>query len=113
MDALAGVAVTNALQQDELAATHTLLQALARYPLTFDPLQANAGNGAMFRAGLSLGASARSLALMFSSEALQKDLEALRALELAGIDPTAIGWLLTGGACQFTVGGLQALQLQG
>jgi len=94
-------------------ATRTLLEALARDPLVFDPLQANAAHGGSFRAGLSLGVSARSLATMFSSEALQMDLTALRALELAGMDPTAMGWMLTGGACQWTTGGLQVLQLQG
>mmetsp|Transcript_81499 Transcript_81499/g.252994 ORF Transcript_81499/g.252994 Transcript_81499/m.252994 type:complete len:595 (+) Transcript_81499:1-1785(+) len=93
--------------------THSLLEALAAYPLVFDPLQANIPHGGMFRAGLSLGASAEGLATMLSSEALQKDLGALHALELAGMDSTAVGWMLLGGACQFTAGGLQVLQLQG
>lgn len=94
-------------------ATHSLLQAVARYPLVFDPLQANAASGGMFRAGLPLGASAQGLASTFASPEVHKDLEDLHALEAASMDPSAIGWLLTGGACQFTAGGLQVLQLQG
>lgn len=92
---------------------HKLLEAVAKDALTFDPLQANSGRGAMFRGGISLGATAKGLAALLSSEELAKDLTTLKALELAGTDPTALGWLLTGGACEFTVGGLQALHLQG
>lgn len=115
-DRRAGVKATSpkdAASTPKAASTRTLLEALAWYPLVFDPLQANAAHGGMFRAGLSLGASAEGLASMMSSEALQKDLAALHALELSGQDPSAIGWMLTGGACQFTAGGLQVLQLQG
>mmetsp|Transcript_115232 Transcript_115232/g.366292 ORF Transcript_115232/g.366292 Transcript_115232/m.366292 type:complete len:1132 (-) Transcript_115232:97-3492(-) len=93
-------------------ATCSLMQAATRDPLGFDPLQGNAGNGAQFRGGLSLGASARGLATMLSSETLQQELEALGALERAGSDNTALGWLLTGGASQWTSGGLQVLPLR-
>lgn len=92
--------------------TNTLMDAVQNDPLVFDPLQGNAGHGGLFRGGLTLGASARGLATMLSSEALQKDITDLHALELAGADPTLLGWMLTGGACQWTTGGLQALQLQ-
>jgi len=91
----------------------SLLEALQKDPLAFDPLQANTGHGGLFRAGLSLGASARGLATMLSSEKLQTDLQELRALELAGMDGTAVGWMLTGGAPQWTAGGLQVLELSG
>lgn len=49
---------------------------------------------------------------MLSSAALHTDLEALGALELGSQDPTAVGWLLTGGACRWTKGGLQVLDLK-
>jgi hypothetical protein len=93
--------------------TRTLLEAVAHDPLTFDPLQANTGSGGCFRAGLSLGASARGLATMLSSKELHKDFEALEALKVAEQDPTAVGWLLTGGACTWTAGGLQVFDLRG
>eukprot|EP00930_Biecheleria_cincta_P032493 TRINITY_DN22555_c0_g1_i1.p1 TRINITY_DN22555_c0_g1~~TRINITY_DN22555_c0_g1_i1.p1 ORF type:complete len:1072 (+),score=218.92 TRINITY_DN22555_c0_g1_i1:23-3217(+) len=101
-----------ASQAEEERKASTLLQAIANDPLVFDPLQGNAPQGGLFRAGLSLGASARGLAEMFSSQELQADLEELQALELAGQDKTAVGWLLTGGASQWTTGGLQALELR-
>ncbi|CAK0902172.1 unnamed protein product, partial [Prorocentrum cordatum] len=80
--------------------TQSLLQALAKNPLAFDPLQGNTEHGAKFRGGMSLGASACGLAELFSRPEVHEDLGALRALELAGEDPTAIGWLLAGGACE-------------
>jgi len=89
----------------------TLLEAVVFDPLTFDPLQANTGHGGLFRAGLSLGASARGLATMLSSASLHEDLQALHALEPSGRDPTAIGWILTAGACQWTRGGQQVFDI--
>eukprot|EP00931_Biecheleriopsis_adriatica_P101627 TRINITY_DN76726_c0_g1_i1.p1 TRINITY_DN76726_c0_g1~~TRINITY_DN76726_c0_g1_i1.p1 ORF type:complete len:1098 (-),score=252.89 TRINITY_DN76726_c0_g1_i1:40-2934(-) len=93
--------------------SRNLLQAMANDPLVFDPLQGNAGAGGLFRAGLSLGASARGLAQMLASKELRDELAELQALELAGTDKTALGWLLTGGARQWTAGGLQVLSLRG
>lgn len=91
----------------------TLLEAIMFDPLTFDPLQANTGHGGLFRAGMSLGASARGLATALSSSSLQEDLEALHALDLSGKDPTLIGWILTAGACQWTRGGQQVFEIFG
>mmetsp|Transcript_15579 Transcript_15579/g.30169 ORF Transcript_15579/g.30169 Transcript_15579/m.30169 type:complete len:1061 (-) Transcript_15579:276-3458(-) len=93
--------------------TQTLLESIAKDPLVFDPLQANSTSGALFRGGLSLGASAKGLATLLSSEGLQQNLTAMGALEAADMDPTAVGWMLTGGACLWTRGGLQLLELQG
>jgi len=93
--------------------TRTLLESVANDPLVFDPLQANVTSGALFRGGLSLAASAKGLATLLSSEVLQRDLTAMGALEAAGMDATAVGWMLTGGACRWTRGGLQLLELQG
>ncbi|CAL1136337.1 unnamed protein product [Cladocopium goreaui] len=90
-----------------------LLQAIAQDPLVFDPLQGNAGAGGLFRGGLSMCASARGLAELMASEELQSDLETLHALTLEGVDKTALGWFLTGGATHWTAGGLQALDLRG
>ncbi|CAJ1387157.1 unnamed protein product [Effrenium voratum] len=86
-----------------------LLQAIAYDPLVFDPLQGNAGAGGLFRGGLSMCASARGLAEMFASPELQSDLEDLHALTLEGVDKSALGWLLAGGATHWTAGGLQEL----
>eukprot|EP00439_Symbiodinium_sp_Y106_P000483 s289_g1.t1 len=91
----------------------TLLQAMARDPLVFDPLQANASAGGMFRGGLSMTASARGLAEMLASAELSTQLEELNALALEGVDKTALGWLLSGGGTHWTAGGLQALDLRG
>lgn len=102
-----------AAPKEQGVAASNLLDALAGEPLTFDPLQANSWQGGMFRAGLSLGASARGLATALSAEVLWRELTELGALEAGGSDPTALGWLLTGGACKWTAGGLQVLQLQG
>jgi len=93
--------------------TKTLLESIVNNPLVFDPLQANVASGALFRGGLCLGASAKGLATLLSSEALQQDLTVMGALEAADMDPTAVGWMLTGGACRWTRGGLQLLELQG
>jgi len=121
-DAAGGLGSTNSpksgsssasVGKSSLPGCRTLLAAVGFDPLAFDPLQANVSQGGLFRAGLSLGVSARGLATAFSSEELQEDLRALGALELAGQDTTAMGWLLTGGACSWTVGGLQALELRG
>jgi len=99
-------------QRSAPGSTCGFIEAVAKNPLPFDPLQANAAHGGVFRAGLSLGASAHALASTLSSEALQDDLEALGALEPAGMDPTAIGWVFSGGATRWTAGGLQALEVQ-
>jgi len=98
--------------EDGPAAT-TLLAALGRDPLGFDPLQGNTRHGGLFRGGLSLGVSARSLATLLSNPTLHEELSALHALETCGADSTALGWMLTGGATHWTAGGLQALQLRG
>lgn len=90
-----------------------LLEALCRDPLAFDPLQGNAALGGVFRGGLSLGASAMGLASALSSAALREDLEATGALEAAGADGSALGWCLTGGATDFTSGGLQRVEARG
>jgi len=90
-----------------------LLQAIAQDPLVFDPLQGNAGAGGLFRGGLSICASARGLAELMASEELQEDLDTLHALTLEGVDKTALGWFLAGGATHWTAGGLQALDLRG
>jgi len=90
----------------------TLLDAIAADPTAFDPLQANAGHGGCFRGGLCLGASALSLARLFADERLQEELKELGALDQAATDETAVGWLLCGGACKWTAGGLQALELR-
>jgi len=108
-NAAAGVGPSN----DSESNTKTLLASIAKDPLVFDPLQANVTSGALFRGGLCLGASAKGLATLLSSEALQQDLTAMGALEAADMDPTAVGWMLTGGACRWTRGGLQLLELQG
>ncbi|CAK9009198.1 unnamed protein product [Durusdinium trenchii] len=93
--------------------SQNLLQAIARDPLVFDPLQGNAGAGGLFRGGLSICASARGLAELLASEELHEDLETLHALALEGMDKTVLGWILSGGATHWTAGGLQALDLRG
>jgi len=95
------------------ARARNLLQAIAGDALVFDPLQANASAGGLFRGGLSMCASARGLAEMLASEELRSELLELNALSLEGVDKTALGWLLSGGATHWTAGGLQALDLQG
>lgn len=90
----------------------SLLEAIVHDPMGFDPLQGNAGRGDDFRGGLSLGASARSLAVMMSNLMKLSDLADLQAFERAGNDPTALGWALSGGATTWTVGGLQSLTLR-
>lgn len=92
--------------------TASLLAAFGRDPLGFDPLQANTRHGGLFRGGMSLGVSARSLAAVLSNPALLEELSMLNALEPNGVDSTALGWFLTGGANHWTAGGLQTLQLQ-
>jgi len=83
------------------------------HPLTFDPLQANTTHsGNVFRAGLSLKATARGLAAMMGSSVLKETMTSLDALDFAGRDPTAIGWFLTGGACKWTTGGLQVFDIK-
>mmetsp|Transcript_2066 Transcript_2066/g.4682 ORF Transcript_2066/g.4682 Transcript_2066/m.4682 type:complete len:1044 (-) Transcript_2066:377-3508(-) len=99
--------------------TASLIDACTKNPIAFDPLQANvAGESSAragknpFRAGLPLSATARGLATMLSSPQLHCDLEELKALELQGVDTTALGWFLTGGAVRWSAGGLQLLQVK-
>jgi len=89
-----------------------LIRAVLRNPFTFDPMQSNATTSGSFRAALPLGASARSLGKLFSSKQLWEDLKAVDALSACAMDPTATGWLLTAGACEYTRGGLQLLRLR-
>lgn len=98
--------------------TKTLAEAAAKSPMAFDPLAANisqASSSKGFRAGLPIATSARSLATLLASSDMHRDLEALGALLIPderARDDTALGWFLTGGACQWTRGGLQKLQLR-
>lgn len=93
------------------ARTTSLMQAVTSNPVVFDPLFANC-QGNSFRAGLSLGASAHGLAKMLSSEALRDDMKALGALRQGNMDPTGLGWRLAGGACKWSVGGLQVVDVK-
>lgn len=100
--------------------TATLIEAVGHDPLAFDPLLANTGGRANFRGGLSLGASARGLARLLAADALWAELcdtpgalePPLKAPGASAGDPTALGWALTGGACQWTAAGLQVFKLR-
>jgi len=91
--------------------TVSLMQVVTTNPVVFDPLFANC-QGGNFRAGLSLGASAHGLARLLSSQALWDDIKALGALRPSGSDPTGLGWRLAGGACRWSLGGLQVVDLK-
>jgi len=90
-----------------------LLEACTKNPLSFDPLQANSGSFAsekQFRGGLPLSASALGLAKTFSSKVLHTEMQAMGAFSPQETDTSAVGWFLTGGACQWTSGGLQVVE---
>jgi len=114
-DNLAAAASSIAEVKEARIATITMTQAAKNCPIAFDPLMANASGGSSasmeFRAGLPLATTARSLAMLLASHELREDLDALGALAPATRDPTALGWFLTGGATQWTAGGLQTLEV--
>jgi len=95
--------------------TAKILDSCAAHPVAFDPLQANVsratGSRAQLRAGFPLAASARGLATMLWSPELLQELQDLKALEPQGQDLSALGWLLSAGACRRSKGGLQLLEL--
>lgn len=103
---------------DEAGESLGLIDAAIKNPMSFDPLQANITTYnkelkvAPFRAGLCLGASAMGLASVLASQEVRDDIESLDGFKPFGEDTTALGWLLTGGATQFTAGGLQILEVR-
>eukprot|EP00927_Polykrikos_kofoidii_P053494 TRINITY_DN4808_c0_g1_i1.p1 TRINITY_DN4808_c0_g1~~TRINITY_DN4808_c0_g1_i1.p1 ORF type:complete len:1265 (-),score=222.84 TRINITY_DN4808_c0_g1_i1:176-3907(-) len=107
--------VTTEHTNEDVRAKISLMEACTRSPVAFDPLQANVRESTVntgFRAGLPYAASAVGLASTLSSPELQAGLQAIGALEAQdGYDPTALGWLLTGGATRWTAGGLQVLDV--
>jgi len=109
--AVLGEAASAAGSPQADSSTISLMQAVTSNPVNFDPLFANCQGGS-FRAGLSLGASAHGLARMLSSQALSDDLKALGALRPSSTDPTGLGWRLAGGACKWSVGGLQVVDVK-
>jgi len=103
---------TTELAQKPRTPQECLVRSVLRNPFTFDPMQANASASGSFRAAMPLGTSARSLGKLFACKQLWDDLTAIDALRPCAMDPTATGWLLTAGACTYTGGGLQLLQLR-